>query len=304
MKTKRPLPYLLLIAALLLLLSNPPLVSESLRGTVMSALSPFFKTLSRLKSPSQPTINDEIQRLELENKLLYAELIQLRDLVDNNGSLKISHQAVPARVIFRSPNTWYSSFWINLGSEDNENKEMPLIARNSPVLIGTSIIGVIDYVGDRQSRVRLITDSGLSPSVRVLRKEHNQVFYLAKGELRGASDPLWRSNGQTLQGIGFNYDFADEKGPARDLRSGEAVKDRNQFPSKQLIQAKDLLVTTGMDGVFPPDLQVATVTKIYPLKEGDYYYEIEAEPTAGKFDDLSLVFVLPPWGYNSTDQPK
>ena len=56
----------------------------------------------------------------------------------------------------------------------------------------------------------------------------------------------------------------------------------------------DVLVKTGMDGVFPPGFQVATVTRIELLKEGDYFYELEARPIAGPLEELSLVFVLPP----------
>ena len=43
---------------------------------------------------------------------------------------------------------------------------------------------------------------------------------LAKGEVHGKSGPLWASKNILLQGTGFNYDFADEVGPARDLRTG------------------------------------------------------------------------------------
>ncbi|QLH37587.1 MAG: hypothetical protein HWD61_09565 [Parachlamydiaceae bacterium] len=76
---------------------------------------------------------------------------------------------MPARIIFRSPNTWNSSFWINVGKEANRDLSQPILAKNSPVLVGDSVVGVVDYVGSYQSRVRLITDSGLVPSVRVAR---------------------------------------------------------------------------------------------------------------------------------------
>lgn len=48
---------------------------------------------------------------------------------------------------------------------------------------------------------------------------------------------------------------------------------------------------------------VAEVTKVHPLKEGDYFYELEALPVAGNFDDLSLVFVIPPVSYDPDEQP-
>ena len=70
-----------------------------------------------------------------------------------------------------------------------------------------------------------------------------------------------------------------------------------------MLKVNDLLVTTGMDGVFPEGLHVATVTKIRPLKEGDYYYQLEAIPTAGNLEEISIVSILPPTGYDPNNQP-
>ncbi len=117
--------------------------------------------------------------------------------------------------------------------------------------------------------------------------------YLAKGELHGCSHPLWRSRGQKLKGIGFNYDFADEEGPARDLRTGEAVSLVSQGNKQALIQEGDLLVTTGWDGLFPEGLEVAIVSKVHCLREGASSYSIEADALAN-LEELGFVFILPP----------
>jgi cell shape-determining protein MreC len=248
--------------------------------------------------------------------------------------------ALPAQVIFREPASWSSTLWINLGEKDNLKLKKKIIGKNSPVLLGTSIVGIVEYVGDHQSRVRLITDSRLVPSVRasrggeqnhyVLENLEELVFalevredlfddqegktrfstllndlkrkllqqsgniYLAKGELHGTSHPLWRSRSQVLRGVGFNYDFADPEGPARDLRSGEPTGTMRKKEALPLLKAGDLLVTTGLDGVFPPGFRVAIVSKVQTLKEGASSYEIEAAPTAGNLDLLTHVFVLPP----------
>lgn len=337
---------------------------------------PLFQTEDNVLLTSQ----EEIQRLRIENQMLSTELNRLEELFqheetlnsqlselheaiqskkfspllkrherDLQNHLSLQLQALPARIIFRSPSTWHSSLWINVGEEDNQTLSRPVVSKNSPVVVGTSVVGVIDYVGKRQSRVRLITDSGLCPSVRALRgdpqnrkliedlnsliesllprqglfetqekkkeflmqlghlqeilSQDQRTWHLAKGELHGSSPPLWRANGQLLKGIGFNLDFSDEEGPARDLRSGKPIPNSSKFPAIPILKVCDLLVTTGMDGVFPPGLLVAEVTKIQPLKEGDYYYELEAKPTAGNLDDLSLVFVIPPIGYDFEDQP-
>ncbi|NGX43270.1 MAG: hypothetical protein K940chlam7_01565 [Chlamydiae bacterium] len=279
--------------------------------------------------------NEEIQRLKIENQLLTNEVQRLAEIVqselfiqeqvhefegdDAQNSLELllqlhqedlhriitlELQSIPAQVIFRSPSSWNNSLWINVGKANNNGSDREVIAKNSPVVIGTSVVGVIDYVGRRQSRVRLITDSGLSPSVRAVRKEDGKTWYLAKGELRGSIQHVWRNQSHRLRGVGFNYDFSDEEGPARDLRTGEPIGSPLQdVPTMTIIQKGDLLVTTGMDGVFPPGLQVAKVAEIDLLKEGDYYYELEAIPMVENFDELSLVHVIPSLEYNPKDQP-
>jgi len=334
MRKRFPRSYLFLIAALFLLVSLSTNLTTHLRGATVAIFSPLWQNFNTHNSDS---LLEEVERLELENKLLKNQLEHRR----KQYSSTLPQEAIPAQVIFRSPSSWNNSLWINVGKLDDAN-----IVQNSPVLIGKNVVGVIDYVGNHQSRVKLLTDSGLTPSVRVARgqeqanciaesidqllhniytyhelfedsdtvgelvehlevanqnlKEEQGTWLLAKGELHGSSHSLWRTNSPILRGIGFNYDFPDKEGPARDLRSGKP-EGYASLPAVPILKVKDLLVTTGMDGVFPPGLHVAEVTKILPLKEGDYYYEIEAKPTAGNLEDLSFVFVIPPAGYDKHD---
>lgn len=325
---------------------------------------------------------EELQLLRLKNQCLQQEITRLEELLQQEYAveaellqaqsifqdfdekdafferrckelkdiIQLQVQAISAEVIFRGISLWNSSVWLNVGWEDNKKLGRDAVVKNSPVIVGLSLVGIVDYVGRRQSRVRLITDSGLRPSVRASRgyiqnqdlalhidslltslhvredlfenpkdneiliqnleilkshiKKTSEKWLLAKGELHGRSKPLWRSSGQLLQGIGFNYDFADDEGGARDLRTGKLVSTFDDSPSVPLLKVNDLLVTTGMDGVFPPGLHVAEVVQIDLLKEGSYTYELIAKPTAGKLDNLTTVFVLPPVGYEESDQPQ
>jgi len=223
--------------------------------------------------------------------------------------------AALGRVIYRDPSSWSSTCWIDVGEENNRSLGQSIIAKNSPVISGSSLVGVVEYVGKRQSRVRLITDSSLKIAVRAVRgsvsereialltqmlgerlKKHplKQTLlefektlpvrwedgYFAKGEISGTSGPYLRSLRPTLKGIGFNYNFADLEGSSRDLNSG-------------ILQERDLLLTSGLDGVFPPGLQVGTVTEIKPLQPGAYAFDLEASPSAGDIADLAFVYVLP-----------
>lgn len=270
--------YLFILAAIIFFMSISESIVEKTRATFISFFAPAAEIIHSTKTV---WMEDEITRLQLENHLLNGELNQLKDL------LKIKNmppsEALPARIIFRPSTSWSHSFWINVGREDN-----PIVTKNSPVLFGTSVVGVIDFAGKHQSRVRLITDPGLNPSVRAVREIAGEKHYLAKGELQGSIQPIRRSQGYILKGVGFNYDFADEYGPAQDLRSA-------------IISEGDLLETTGMDGVFPSGLQVARVITLIPLKEGDYTYTLTAKPTLDNFDKLNLVFVIPPVGFDSFD---
>jgi len=340
MTRKNYRPYLILIAFLLGLLSLPLGFSEGMRGATIALLTRVGHT------PHQQ--EPELQKLRLANYQLTQTIQRLREMVlATHSAHKANEDALLARVIFRSPASWSSSCWLNVGEEDNKQLSKTVVAINSPVVVGNSVVGVVDYVGKKQCRVRLITDAGLSPSVRAVRgdlqkmhlresiaelREKMQLYgylvdqeqlkqalagldlihkslqdgkgswHLAKGEIQGASQPMWRSLGSTLKGTGFNYDFPDRYGPARDLRTGIPYGEQNK-PRLALLKERDLLVTTGMDGVFPEGLKVAQVSKVEPLKEGDYYYEIEAYPTAGNLQELAWVHVLPPISYDPNDQP-
>lgn len=364
MRRKSHKSYLFLFATVLLLMSIPNPSAEKMRGATIAVISPLWEylavtqqSLKNLQSSEtadkgskdpEMSATENLQRLQLEKRLLVAEIVRLRELLiqerrlmaqmkglnqnesqakdlqqysrrrynDLKGILKFKLQAVPARVLYRAPSSWGSSVWLNVGQANNKELGSEIIAKNSPIIVGDSIVGVIDYVGKHQCRVRLITDLGLSPSVRVFRGDTNileqsdlsaenvkEPFYLAKGELHGSSKPLWRSRGVMLHGVGFNYDFADSEGPARDLRTGIPVGSSDSKAAIPIIKLNDYLVTTGMDGVFPPGFYVGQVTSVNTLREGDYYYELQAKPMVDNLDELSFVHVIPPVGYDPDDQP-
>ncbi len=77
--------------------------------------------------------------------------------------------AALGRIIYRDPSAWSSTCWIDAGEENNALLGKTIIAKNSPVISGSALVGVIEFVGKRQSRVRLITDSSLKTAVRAVR---------------------------------------------------------------------------------------------------------------------------------------
>jgi rod shape-determining protein MreC len=374
--------FLVVLSVILALMSIPVRPAEKIRGAAMATLAPIWTALqntqtlgtsffrSSTTSENSSAEQKDLHQVEIENQILKNEIQKMQQFFEHElriiAQLSSSHDhyehqtellsiiqkeilSIPAQVIYRSPTSWSSSIWVNVGEKDNEKVGKKIIEKNSPVVIGKNVVGVVDYVGGSQTRVRLITDSGLTPSVRVSRGSHQdrqlkdqiqvlqstlvtrphlfsstqqkndlmdeldnlkktlntsgENWLLAKGELQGTSSPLWRTHSQTLKGIGFNYDYSDSEGPARDLRSGNPIPANESIPTMPIIQEGDTLITTGYDGVFPYGLAVAEVTKIHLLKEGDYYYELESVPTAGNLNELELVYILPPVGYDPTDQP-
>lgn len=357
--------YVPLVFALIICFNLPFSFVASLREKCNAIVSPIWVLSQKISS----TVSDPVQQisnlkelqasaelleqtaieLTLENTLLKEELLKLSPIqpasFDNlavsllpehfklkKGELKLQH--TEAKVLYRNPASWSSSFWVNVGEESNSLDDACHIGLNSPVIKGTALVGVIDYVGKNQSRVRLITDSGMTTSVRAVRggaqqhlfyqaaqnllqlknlsffKNFPQAFqdqlveqlnelkqkaalnaessYWAKGELRGKSLPLWRANNQLLEGSGFNYDFSDEFQEQTELLSMTAD---NQW---KIIQNGDLLITSGLDGFFPPGLAVAQVSKVEPLNTGAYYFDIEAKPVMGNIQEITTVTILPP----------
>lgn len=278
--------YIAFVLVLILILTLPISFFNPLKQTLMGGwLAIYTQSASIVEAIFPPSKYEEKrQLLEREVAKLKSELI----LAKNQARRKVNE----AEVIYRQKTNWNESLWISKGEGS--------VKKLSPVLSGDVLIGLIDYVGKNQSRIRLITDPKLSPSVRAKREIGGRSFLLAKGELEGILDKEGRMGGTLFKGAGFNYDFPDSEGPARDLRTGYALESGSEIP---IIKADDILVTTGLDGLFPKGLKVAKVTKVKPLKEGDFYYEIEAKSLMGNFNDLKWVTVIEPVFFDPQDLP-
>jgi len=308
MKIKLTRPIIILAFIIVLLLSVTAVTTHKLQSGAVSLLSPFWKKMGYGSNDSQ------VHSLEVEVQLLKNQLDEIRALyaweheiqlkaietmketgvtleslddLDRNQYesyqlFDLGVRSYPAKVIYRSPTTWNSTLWINVGERDNRKHGRTVVSKNSPVVVGDSLVGVVELVNENKSRVRLLTDPEVTPSVRAVREVDGETLYLAKGELHGSANVIWRRRGDILIGEGFNYDYEDDYGPARELHSEPPI-----------LKVGDLLVTTGMDGVFPKGFRVATVSKIQMLREGDYYYEIEAVPTVKNLEEITVVTVLP-----------
>jgi cell shape-determining protein MreC len=249
---------------------------------------------------------------------------------DSASALDNKYPYFVANVIFQANTPWSNTVWIDVGKE-TKNISFP-IQKNCPVVVCDSLVGIVDFVGKSASRVRLLSDPSVRPAVRAVR-ENGQVRHLvysvqeiqkaisrqptllpkpelaaalsrlldrllqslpeesqlrlAKGELQGAEYP---SSPSIVRGVGFNYDFDDDEGPKRDLRTGQRSINEQKI---LLIKPGDLLETSGLDGVFPRGLHVATVASVSPLEEGAISYRILAKIDSADFPHFDHLTVIP-----------
>ena len=304
MHKKNVQQYAILALALLIIISFPKRTQNVIRNQFFKPLIPLAHLV-----PNSPKAGRLPQKISAPQKPTYKPTYPHSTL---------------SKIIYRNPTHWNNFFWISCQKND------PNITLNSPVLYQNSLIGIVDFVGEKQARVKLITNSALTVSVRALRgknqyydllnhinalvsyntiqshpllskelsKLKNQIIqskeslYLAKGELFGLSQPLWRGDGKILLGRGFNCSVEDSLSIARELSSDQPTNKAKEQPS--LILPDDLLITTGFDGIFPEGLAVAKVLTVDPLEEGAYYYSLKAAPIITELDSLSYVEVIAP----------
>jgi hypothetical protein len=309
-------------ASAAVLLGLPEETNQTIQKAAAGAVT------SALRNPSSCIPSEE-------NENAMAAWAQERDMEDQEALLDAAclddkYPFYVANVVYQANTPWSTTVWIDVGSQ---TEHVPfVIEKNCPIVFRDILVGVVDYVGTKASRVRLICDPSVKPAVRVVRGgAHSRQLMaaaqqirgavtvqptllpkpelastltklldcliqslpadseerLAKGELQGAEYP---SSPTLLRGVGFNYDFSDEEGPARDLRNGQrSIQDQKIL----LIKPGDELETSGLDGVFPRGLRVATVATVFPLEEGAISYRILAKIESSEFPNFDHLTVLP-----------
>ncbi|WP_353152777.1 rod shape-determining protein MreC [Herminiimonas fonticola] len=126
------------------------------------------------------------------------------------------------------------------------------VALGQPVIDHIGVVGQVTRVFPFTSEVTLLTDKNQAIPVQVVRNGLRSVAYG-----RGQSNVL-------------------------DLRF---------MPTNADIQKGDTLVTSGIDGVYPPGLAVATVSQV-ENKSADSFARIMCQPTAGIDRNRQLLILL------------
>jgi rod shape-determining protein MreC len=121
-------------------------------GIAISNQFEKINSLSRLLVENT-RLKDEISVLSYENKILLQdkyELERFRELYELDKKYA-DYPKVAARVISADPNNWYSTFYIDKGTEDG-------IAVDMNVIAGNGLVGIIEETGKNYSKVRSIID--------------------------------------------------------------------------------------------------------------------------------------------------
>jgi rod shape-determining protein MreC len=227
------LPILVLLSAAVVVLGKADqLLFDSLRTSVSDAVAPMLNALAQPLNAAGNIVDraklvvttyQENVRLEAENARLLKWQQTALNLAADNQQLRSLLKAVPetsvsyvtARVIANSGGAFVRMILINAGNEDH-------VSRGQAAMTGEGLVGRLTEVGDRASRVLLITD--LNSRIPVTIESSHAAAVLA---------------GDNSERPRLMY-----------------------LPSADAVKVGDRVVTSGEGGVFPPNLPVGVVSVI------------------------------------------
>jgi rod shape-determining protein MreC len=253
---------------------------ESSTGTLhgvqrgaMEVLAPIQEGANRALKPFRDLFGwfgdtldakDQRDKLRAENDKLRTELIQATDdkreleqykgLAAQNEQGGLSHyEPVPARVIARSPSSWYQTFQINKGSSDG-------VQVDQPVVNDAGLVGKVKSVSDGNASVMLLTDPEFGVSAQALESgEPGSV-----GPAEGAPGDL-------------RFDLVPN---AKEVHKGEHVITAGTSTSSRV----------SLRSLYPRGILIGTVKRI-ETGEGELDRVIHVQPVAD-LHNLDVVEVL------------
>ncbi len=208
---------------------------------------------------------DKNDRLEAERDQLRREVAEVttenRELEQRLG-LKATNEEgglgdftpVEARVIARSPSSWYQTFQINKGSSDG-------VEVDQPVVNGAGLVGKVKSVSDGNASVMLLTDPEFGVSGQALR----------------SGEP-----GSVAPAVGAPGDLRFELVPnAKEVRRGEMIVTAGTSTSVRV---------SALRSLYPRGIPIGTVTRV-ETGEGELDRVIHVRPLAD-LRALTIVEVL------------
>jgi rod shape-determining protein MreC len=207
----------------------------------------------------------ENKKLKTQNEQLQKDLVaaeeekraleQYKDLQAQNeqGGLG-DYSPVAARVIARSPNSWYQTFQINKGSSDG-------VKVDQPVINGAGLVGKVKQVSDGNAVVMLLTDPEFGVSAQTVE----------------SAEP-----GSVGPAVGAPGDLRFELVPnAKEVRKGDRIITAGTSTSSRVSDLRSL---------YPRGIIIGTVSRV-ETGEGELDRVIHVQPAAD-LHNLDIVEVL------------
>lgn len=267
-RMRRAVPGILLTASLIcLILSTRSLagVPQRIGISVFGFFQQGFAAVGSFVSDSLASIA-ELRRMRADYQELAAKLERytnlergLADLQAENRRLKeqlgfselLSYERISARIIAKDPANLYPTIMINKGIEDGIRKDMPVVAFQGGM---EGLVGRILAVGHGTSIVIPVYDSSSFVAARLDKARHEGLV----GGSGSTDEPL--------------------------------VMKFVKKSAKDTVQYGDLVVTSGFESIYPPDIAIGRVQKVRDL-EYQTSLELYLEPVLD-FSRLEYVFVL------------
>ncbi|WP_294949760.1 rod shape-determining protein MreC [Sulfurivirga sp.] len=250
-------------AVLMMVLDHYTQLASHVRGVLLNVLQPVEMVAALPRSlynaytdaaQNEESLRRQVKALTARNLLLQAQLQRMRELEDENRQLRLLLDAGSQLPSDRIELTIATVLRISLRPEADfmvlNKGALDHIAPMMPVMDANGVLGLITEVSELTSQARLLTDPELSIPVRFERTGMRAV----------------------TRGLGHGRLEVDFVRLDTDVKPG------------------DLLVTSGIGGIFPPGYPVARVQSVSAQKDGTFY-RITAVPVSRLYNNHEVLIV-------------
>ena len=246
---------------------------EAIQRGWMGVFGPLIKGKAAIQpdpAPDGPVLSPKqmagkLETLENEVVMLRLRNQELADLQEENSALrqalnyveKSPLELVPARILNRESRTWYNTLQIDKGTSEGVSRDQPVII---PIGEEAGLVGKVILAGAEMSIVLLLTDEKCQVAASVVGSTHKGIVVGEQGTVIGQRGAI-----NVMPFLNLRYLTKDAK-----------------------LKAGDTVYSSGVGGVFPPNLLLGTVEE---LKPGSIDVSAKIRP-AVDFSVLENVFIV------------